>query len=152
MKKMILGFIIGCMAAVSFSVLAASINATVNSYKVTVNGQETAIESYNINGNSYFKLRDLADATGGFSVGFENDTITITTNEQRLNAQGAMGGAGAPLSLDEMKTRLEQEVKDGKMTQEQADEMLNQFQSGAFPSGDRPPPEGIVPPGSSPAE
>lgn len=80
MKKFILGFITGgiiCATATGFAVEYA---VTANPFPVAVNGTETAIEGYNINDNTYFKLRDVADAVGGFDVGFSNDTITIDTD------------------------------------------------------------------------
>ena len=33
-----------------------------------------------IDDNTYFKLRDVADAVGGFNVGFSDNTITIDTD------------------------------------------------------------------------
>ena len=49
---------------------------------VYVNGDETAFEAYNINGNNFFKLRDLAYVLSGtekqFEVGYDNDTRAIT--------------------------------------------------------------------------
>ena len=82
MKKFILGFITGgiiCATATGFAVEYA---VTANPFPVAVNGTETAIEGYNINDNTYFKLRDVADAIGGFNVGFSNDTITIDTTAE----------------------------------------------------------------------
>ena len=48
----------------------------------------------NINDSTYFKLRDVADAVGGFTVGFTNNTITISTSQtepsEPTNADGAI--------------------------------------------------------------
>ena len=80
MKKFILGFITGgiiCATATGFAVEYA---VTANPFPVAVNGTETAIEGYNINDKTYFKLRDVADAVGGFNVGFSDNTITIDTD------------------------------------------------------------------------
>lgn len=33
----------------------------------------------NIDGNTYFKLRDISDIVGGFDVGFNNSTIQLST-------------------------------------------------------------------------
>ena len=49
-----------------------------NPYKILVNGEEKQIQGYNIDDYSYFKLRDIAEAVGGFEVGFENDTIQLS--------------------------------------------------------------------------
>lgn len=142
MKKVILGFIVGCIMATSVSVFAATLTVTTNSYKVTIDDKEAKLEGYNINGNTYFKLRDVADAVGGFTVGFENNIITIT--KQQPNSKGDMrldGQTGTPPNLDEMKTKLQQDVKDGKMTQAQADEMLKNMESGNM----QPPNRDIAP-------
>ena len=79
MKKFILGFISGGIICAAVTGFAVEYAVTANPFPVTVNGSETAIEGYNINDSTYFKLRDVADAVGGFSVGFEDNTIVLTT-------------------------------------------------------------------------
>lgn len=79
MKKFIIGFITGGIICAAVTGFAVEYAVTANPYPVKVNGSETAIEGYNINDNTYFKLRDVADAVGGFDVGFSDNTITITT-------------------------------------------------------------------------
>ena len=79
MKKFILGFITGGIICAAVTGFAVEYAVTANPYPVKVNGSETAIEGYNINDNTYFKLRDVADAVGGFDVGFSDNTITINT-------------------------------------------------------------------------
>lgn len=79
MKKFILGFITGGIICAAVTGFAVEYAVTANPYPVKVNGSETAIEGYNINDNTYFKLRDVADAVGGFEVGFSDNTITINT-------------------------------------------------------------------------
>ena len=79
MKKFILGFITGGIICAAVTGFAVEYAVTANPYPVKVNGSETAIEGYNINDNTYFKLRDVADAVGGFDVGFSDNTITIST-------------------------------------------------------------------------
>lgn len=79
MKKFILGFITGGIICATLTGFAVEYAVTVNPFPVKVNGVETSIEGYNINDNTYFKLRDVADAVGGFDVGFTDNTITIDT-------------------------------------------------------------------------
>ena len=50
-----------------------------NPYKIRVNGAEKPMEGYNINGYSYFKLRDIGEQVG-FNVDFKEDTILIDEN------------------------------------------------------------------------
>lgn len=79
MKKFILGFILGGVICAAVTGFAVEYAVTANPFPITVNGTEKAIEGYNINDSTYFKLRDVADAVGGFEVGFADNTITITT-------------------------------------------------------------------------
>lgn len=78
-KTLIVGIIIGAVAAVSITALAEYIT-TPNPYPVKVNGEVVQVEGYNINDSTYFKLRDVADAVGGFSVDFADDTIIVSTD------------------------------------------------------------------------
>lgn len=80
MKKFILGFICGGIICATVTGFAVEYAVTANPFPVAVNGTETAIEGYNINDNTYFKLRDVADAVGSFNVGFSDNTITIDTD------------------------------------------------------------------------
>jgi hypothetical protein len=50
---------------------SADVSAVPTGAKVTVNGKTVAFEAYNIGGNNYFKLRDLAMALSGSSKQFE---------------------------------------------------------------------------------
>ena len=56
--------------------------ATPTASKVIVDGVETEFEAYNINGNNYFKLRDVAMAVNGtskqFSVSWDSETNAIS--------------------------------------------------------------------------
>lgn len=78
-KTLTLGIIIGAVAMLSITALAEYIT-TPNPYPVKVNGQEVQVEGYNINDSTYFKLRDVANVVGGFSVGFTDNTIIVNTN------------------------------------------------------------------------
>jgi hypothetical protein len=50
-------------------------NAVLNTSKIYKDGQEIALTAYNINGNNYFKLRDIA---GAFNIGVTWDGTTNT--------------------------------------------------------------------------
>ena len=79
MKRFVLGFIIGGVICSALTGFAVEYAVTANPFPVKVNGVEKSIEGYNINDNTYFKLRDVADAVGAFTVGFADNTITIDT-------------------------------------------------------------------------
>ena len=74
--------------------------AVYSTHKITVDGSPVGLTAYNINGNNYFKLRDLAALLNGteaqFQVGWNNDTrtITLTTGD----AYTAVGGELAKVS------------------------------------------------------
>lgn len=81
-KEFILGLILGGFIFTSISTFADEIyNVIINPFKVTVNGTEKNIEGYNINGSTYFKLRDIGKYVG-FNVDFENEVIQIETTNQ----------------------------------------------------------------------
>ena len=79
MKRFTLGFIIGGVICSALTGFAVEYAVTANPFPIKVDGAAKSIEGYNINDSTYFKLRDIADAVGGFTVGFVNNTITINT-------------------------------------------------------------------------
>lgn len=89
MKKSLQGFITGIILGVvitgSISVFAAFYTAADNPFPITYNGNSVSLEGYNIEGSTYFKLRDIADVVGGFNVGFENNTITLTSHSNHAD-------------------------------------------------------------------
>ncbi len=77
MKKYIAGIATGVLLSCTFA-LAVNYNATENPFPVQLNGSPVNIEGYNIDGSTYFKLRDVADTVGGFDVDFQNNTILLS--------------------------------------------------------------------------
>jgi len=69
--------------------------------KVLVNGTEVAFDAYNIGGNNYFKLRDLAYILDGtdveFEVTYDNATraIALLSGQPYTAVGGEMAGKGA---------------------------------------------------------
>ena len=63
-----------------------SANALPTTSKVLVNGAEVSFDAYNINGNNYFKLRDLAYVLNGTQKQFE------VTWDGKANAIGLIPG------------------------------------------------------------
>ena len=80
---------------------AAGLTATPTASTVLVNGAKVAFDAYNISGNNYFKLRDMAYTLNGtakqFEVGFSpaNNAITLTSGATYTPAGGEMTGKGA---------------------------------------------------------
>lgn len=69
-------FISGVIVASTVGAIAATYTATENTFPIKVNGQDAQMEGYNIEGSTYFKLRDIGDKMG-FDVGFEDNTIYV---------------------------------------------------------------------------
>lgn len=78
MKKFILGTITGAILCLSISALA-NFEAIPNAFPIKLNGNDISLEGYNINGSTYFKLRDIGDKVG-FGVDFADNTININVN------------------------------------------------------------------------
>lgn len=55
----------------------AAKNAVVSNSAILVDGAKAALKAYNIDGNNYFKLRDLGTSLG-FDVGWDNASQTIS--------------------------------------------------------------------------
>lgn len=91
------------MLATSLYVTAAadnSITAAPASSTIYINGTAIAFDAYTINGNNYFKLRDLAKALNGtakqFEVGFDSasNSIAITTGKAYTPVGGELVKSG----------------------------------------------------------
>lgn len=76
--------------------------ATPTTSKVLVDGKQVAFEAYNINGNNYFKLRDIAMALNGtpnnFEVGWdsENNAIKMLSGEKYTVVGGELAVSANP--------------------------------------------------------
>lgn len=77
-KNFITGFLAGSLLFGAAGAFAVNYTATQNPYPVMLNGENVQMEGYNINDNTYFKLRDISSVVGGFDVGFNNDTIQLS--------------------------------------------------------------------------
>ncbi len=88
-KSITLGILIGSVTTLSITALAEYI-VVPNSFPVKVNGVETTIQGYNINDETYFKLRDVSAAVGGFEVGFEDNAIIVNTPQKPTPAPTSM--------------------------------------------------------------
>lgn len=83
------GIIIGATLFGGTTAVAASgILATLSSHPIYVDGRQVSMESYNINGNNYVKLRDIGEKVG-FNVYWENGV--------QVNTEAVYTGV-APLS------------------------------------------------------
>ena len=84
MKKFLIGLICGIFISSSTVRAYQSYVAYKNEYSVFVDGQESDIDGYNINGYTYFKLRDIGKYIG-FNVDFKEGDIIINTYQNDIN-------------------------------------------------------------------
>ena len=80
----VLGFLLGAVLFGGTTTFAAGVIATPFSelnQRITLNGEEITLTGYNINGNNYFKLRDIGEAVG-FGVTWEGDTRTVAIDTE----------------------------------------------------------------------
>lgn len=77
---------------------AQALNAVPTASKVLVNGKTVSFDSYTINGNNYFKLRDFAKAVSGtqkqFDVTWDGEKKTINLISNKVYS--AVGGEMTP--------------------------------------------------------
>ena len=93
-KELFAGVLIGSVL-IGAAAFAVQYTATENPFPVQLNGQNIQLEGYNINDSTYFKLRDIADAVGGFTVDFNNDTIQLSKDGYAYNNTGSSPSASA---------------------------------------------------------
>jgi hypothetical protein len=95
-KRLITLALVLIMAASIFGATESAATAAPSASTVYVNGVPKAFEAYNIGGNNYFKLRDLAYVLSGtekqFSVDYDNATkaITLTSGQPYVAVGGEM--------------------------------------------------------------
>lgn len=70
------GMLCGAIIFGGGAAYAASVIASPSTHHVTVDGVPVSVEAYNIDGNNYFQLRDLARLVG-FNVTWDNATRTV---------------------------------------------------------------------------
>lgn len=96
MKKYIAGLISGILIAFMLTLTAyAAMELIVkpNEYPIIINGQNSDIEGYNINGFTYLKVADVAAALGGTSIFNEvKKQIEINSNMASVKASQAAPG------------------------------------------------------------
>ena len=96
-RKIALGMLALSLAVTPAAFAAAS--AKPSSMQITLNGQKIKLSGYEIAGNNYFKLRDLAYAlreTGsGFSVAFDGKNISLVSGEAYKSVGGELEAPAA---------------------------------------------------------
>lgn len=76
-KNFITGIVVGGILFGSAGAFAGYYTATDNVFPIQLNGNNVNLTGYNIEGSTYFKLREIADVVGGFTVDFQDNTIQL---------------------------------------------------------------------------
>ena len=84
--KFLSGFLLGTVLFGSSSALASGIWAEKSSQNIWANGKKINIEAYNINGNNYVKLRDIAQAAD-FKVWYDAEKGIVEINSEEPYSQ-----------------------------------------------------------------
>lgn len=94
-KKFIAGIMATALALTTVTAFGAD-GVKANSYPVQLDGKDVEIEGQNIDGYTYFKLRDIANAVGGFEVEFKDGKIALTSkqNELSIKEEGMFSSGG----------------------------------------------------------
>ena len=101
MKKILSVSLILLLFFTTFSISTVALTTTPTASTVLVNGKNVAFDAYNINGNNYFKLRDLAFTLSGsqkqFEVGWDAaaKAISLTSGLPYTAVGGEMTGKGS---------------------------------------------------------
>lgn len=96
-KHFIAGFISGAMVfSIAGAAAAGIFTAAPNAYPIKLNGKDIQMEGYEIEDYTYFKLRDISNAVGGFDVDFKDNTILLTTKngELSIKEEGVFSSGG----------------------------------------------------------
>ena len=122
-KKILAIVIVLVMALGLLTVAASAVTAKPTASTVVVNGQNIAFDAYNIDGNNYFKLRDLAFVINGTSKQFEvawdgaSNAISLTSGTSYTpdgSELSGKGGGNKEASLT--KSRIIQNGRDANFT------------------------------------
>lgn len=93
MKKTVFGIIIGMFLSTSIAYAAVELKVVSNPFPVYINGIQTEVDAYNINGYTYLKLADMSKA--GLEVKF-NET------QRRIEVLSAILISNAPEGVDKV--------------------------------------------------
>ena len=125
MKKMICKILSAIMILTSVTAISVSADEAVpTTSTVLVNGNNIKFDSYNINGNNYFKLRDLAYVLNTtekqFSIGYNEvlNTVSLTSRQPYIAVGGEMEiGDGDNVQTEPTSSTI---LKNGEAVQLQA--------------------------------
>lgn len=116
MKKILSSIITSCLILSPFCSVYA-VDAIPTESMIFVDGQRVEFDAYNIDGNNYFKLRDVAYMLSGtskqFDIGYDSatDSIFLTSNKTYTVVGGEMQKGGS--EVQEASSTDSKLIKDG---------------------------------------
>lgn len=116
MKKILSSIITSCLILSPFCSVYA-VDAIPTESMIFVDGQRVEFDAYNIDGNNYFKLRDIAYMLSGtskqFDIGYDltTDSIYLTSNKTYTVVGGEMQKGGS--DVQEASSTDSKLIKDG---------------------------------------
>lgn len=101
MKKFVAGLLAGIILSLSLTTFAAvELNIIPNPYKVLIDGNESNVQGYNINGSTYLKLTDFVEAGLGVNFNKDKKQIEITTLSSPIQEQDTYPPTAVGLDSD----------------------------------------------------
>lgn len=98
----------------------AGISATPSKSAVRVNGNYASIAAYNIDGNNYFKLRDIASLLKGtnaeFDIGWDGAEKIVTINKGTYSGEPQISSSASPSSAVKSASKIIIEGKPADFT------------------------------------
>ena len=82
---------------------AGAVKAVPSTHKLYVNNQLTDIAAYNIEGNNYFKLRDIAKLVG-FGVAYDPQVNCVTLTSNQPYKDDGSGGVKTTIQATDLLT------------------------------------------------
>ena len=110
-----LGLCLAIGATLSIGALA-DVTANPSTHKVTVNGEASSVQGYNIDGSNYFKVRDLAEV---LDLGVTWDAATSTVGIEKdghykADEKTLMVGNWAPATRERMQAVIDEYADSGR--------------------------------------
>ncbi len=127
-KTGIIGFCLGVLVVAGTAVFAVQMEVVENPFPIKLDGQEITLEGYNLNDNTYFKLRDIGEKVG-FDVDFKDDTILMTSKTEAPDESGDTAKELADKLLAKYTETVNAQVTEKELTEEEAKTLIDDFKA-----------------------
>jgi hypothetical protein len=111
MKKYLSGLLTGIIVSLSITVFAAEFNIIPNPYPILIDGVQTEVEGYNIDGSTFLKLKAFEKA--GLEIAFENNNILINTQSKETSTLKTSSIIDEDINVDNDEESLTNDFPEG---------------------------------------